>query len=318
MSEDANSMPESVPVEQILRDELEVGNVVLGTIGPIVGHLVASHDPTLFDDEIVASIRGMVAHISTQLLAATAEAGQFDDPQAYVDARKSELAGAMSADEALVRHCHALGMEWRLTKRLQARSNIDPVLSPMVQELVASSDATTASTAMSVIVAQARFAQHMQRMELPVAELPNDLRGRVFEVLRHTQHDLPGAVVDAAENEFARADSGGSRSERLSRLLESQDADERKALQVSHGGVALFLTALAELSGQSRDLATVSTSEAQLSRLALALRAGGLKPDQVEQQFLTVHPEVTLPEGFDTLRMDEAARILAGDTGAGA
>jgi hypothetical protein len=83
------------------------------------------------------------------------------------------------------------------------------------------------------------------------------------------------------------------------------------ALSISHAGVAIFASALSIASGQSRDMAVLSTNEAQLARLALALRAAGLKPAAVEEQFLSLHPEVALPEGFEQLGSDRAAAMLA-------
>ena len=73
----------------------------------------------------------------------------------------------------------------------------------------------------------------------------------------------------------------------------------------------MFLSALALASGQDRDTAVLATNEGQLARLALALRAAGLKPTAVEEQFVSLHPEVSLPDGFDSLGADRAAALLA-------
>ncbi|MFN5819360.1 MAG: hypothetical protein ACK44Y_02890, partial [Novosphingobium sp.] len=51
--------------------------------------------------------------------------------------------------------------------------------------------------------------------------------------------------------------------------------------------------------------------EGQLARLALALRAAGVRPENVEEQVLAIHPDVSLPEGFETLGADRAAALLA-------
>ena len=58
-----------------------------------------------------------------------------------------------------------------------------------------------------------------------------------------------------------------------------------------------------------------TTSQAQLPRLALALLASGTRPAAVEQQFVALHPEVTLPDGFEALSADRAAALLAGSGG---
>ena len=72
---------------------------------------------------------------------------------------------------------------------------------------------------------------------------------------------------------------------------------------------------MANQSNQDRDLAVVSTNDRQLARLALALRSAGLRPKEVEEQFLTIHPETTLPEGFELLRADRAGEMLAASGG---
>jgi hypothetical protein len=58
-------------------------------------------------------------------------------------------------------------------------------------------------------------------------------------------------------------------------------------------------------------LTVLATNEGQLSRLALALRATGMKPEAVEEQFAAIHPEVALPDGFELLGADRAAAVLA-------
>ena len=57
-----------------------------------------------------------------------------------------------------------------------------------------------------------------------------------------------------------------------------------------------------------------STGEGQLARLALSLRAAGLKPQAIEEQFLSLHPDALMPESFDVLSVDRAAAILAHST----
>jgi hypothetical protein len=61
-----------------------------------------------------------------------------------------------------------------MTQRLAERQRIDPVLSPLMQALVASSEAETSVQAMQALAAQA-LAQAMRRMQLPLHELPAEL-----------------------------------------------------------------------------------------------------------------------------------------------
>jgi hypothetical protein len=55
----------------------------------------------------------------------------------------------------------------------------------------------------------------------------------------------------------------------------------------------------------------LSFSDRQFARLALAMRAAGLKQPVVEEQFLYLHPEIELPAGFDRLTADRAAMLLS-------
>ena len=47
------------------------------------------------------------------------------------------------------------------------------------------------------------------------------------------------------------------------------------------------------------------------ARLALALRAAGLKQQAVEEQLLALHPQSAIPTGMESLGADRAAAILA-------
>ena len=97
----------------------------------------------------------------------------------------------------------------------------------------------------------------------------------------------------------------------MSRLVIGMGGGATAALAVSHAGVGLFLTALSLGSGQDRDLTALAAHEGQLARLALALRAAGVRPEGIEEQFLAIHPDVSLPEGFSSLGADRAAALLA-------
>ncbi|MCT2558698.1 hypothetical protein N0B51_06870 [Tsuneonella sp. YG55] len=313
MSEAVMMQSSEAPVEAVLRDELAQGDVVIGTIGPVLGHLLANHDHSLFSDEIVSRVRGMISDLARQVLLVEAQAAGATDPRARAERDCAQLTNRLLTDEKLVGHCHALSLEWQLTARLEKRSAIDPVLSPLLQALIASDDGPTAATAMAALAAQSRFAQTQRRMELPLAELPADLFHQVVAIWASGLVDSTGPDAAAATDALREAyDESASRLGLLSRLVTGMGAGARAALSVGHAGVALFLTALAAAARHDRDLAVISTNDRQLARLALSLRAAGLKPREVEEQFLHLHPDVALPEGFDQLRADRAAALLGG------
>ncbi len=300
------------PVEAILEKELALGDVVLGTIGPILGHLLANDDHSLFSDDIVARIRGMISSCARQLIAAQADAAETEEPDELVKVHAPELAESLTANPAFLTHCHALAIEWHLAERLQERNSIDPVLSPLVQALIASPDAATAANAMSYLTAQARFMQHQRRMELPLCELPGDLfHAAVLILATHAGEDAEETSKKAENRLREDFDEGKSRLGLLSRLIAAMGNGAMAALSVSHAGTSVFLTALAVASNQQRELTVISTNDRQLARLALAMRTAGLKPEAIEEQFALIHPEIVLPEGFETLRSDRAAAMLA-------
>lgn len=300
------------PVEDVLREQLAHGDIVLATIGPILGHLLANQDHSLFSDEIVARVRGMVSHIALQMLHAQGTAANTVDPDAFARALQDHLAERLMTHPPLMTHCHALALEWQLGMRLDGRNSIDPVLSPLMQALIASDDPGTANSAMTLLASQARFIQQQRRMELPIHELPGDLFHHALMIFRDGACEGAADASAEAETDLRGAyDEGASRLGLLSRLVINMGGGATAALSISHAGIAIFLSALAIASGQDRDIAAISTNDRQLARFALALRAAGLKPKDVEEQFLYIHPEVTLPESFDTLRMDRAAALLA-------
>lgn len=307
MSEAAINQGPGADIEDFLRGELAHADLVLESIAPVLGHLLANHDHSLFSDEIVSRVRAMTNGLARQVLAAGCD--EPDDVSAdTVDA----LAATIAENPALLTHCHALALEWQLAMRLEARAGIDPVLPPMVQALIASDDAATASTAMAFLAAQARFIQQQRRMELPLGELPADLFDAVLAAGRAC---AAGEVEDrACADERLRDgfDESASRTGLMSRLVSGLGGGVGAAISLAHAGVALFVSALAKATDQQRDLVVISTNDRQLARLALALRAAGLKPQAVAEQFAYLHPDVTLPEGFDILRADKAAALLAG------
>jgi len=298
-------------VEQVLREELVRGDAILASARPILRHLLANDDTALFSDEMIARIRGMMTHLASQLLFVQAEACGADDRAEYVAERQDELAQMLFEDTEFLAHAHGRTIEAQLAERLQGRSGIDSVLSPLVQELIAAKEGDMAALAMTVLAAQARFMQHHRRMELPLGELPGDLFHKALVLVRETAGD--DEVAEAVEQDLrAVYDESAGRLGLLARVVMAMGQKATRALAIDHAGVAIFATALAMASRQDRDLAVLSFVDRQFARLALSLRAAGLKQQAVEEQFLFLHPEVALPEGFDMLRADRALALLAG------
>ena len=319
-------------VKDVLRAELAYGDVMLGTVGPILGHLVLNHDHSLFTDAIIARVRGMLVDVAKQMLdieakhvpaqaapeADAREDTHLDDaPQPTAEEitaiRIENLVSAISGDSAFLEHCHALAIEFQVAERLKSRNSLDPVLTPLIQSFIASKDERVASTAMAALTAQARFMEQQRRMVLPLDQLPAHLSRHAIACWQ-AEHSVENAESAAAISAALRhtTNAENTRIMLFSDLLTGMGGGITAALSLPHAGVSMFISALAATSGLPREHATLVTNDRQMARLALSLKAAGLKARTIEEQFLYLHPEIELPEDFDTMRPEEARALLAG------
>lgn len=294
--------------EVALRRGLARGDVVIESIAPVLRHLLTSEELSIFADDVIATVRGMVDDIARQLLGAAlqghSDADHHPDP-AQVDA----LAQLLIGQDEILGHVHCVAIEAQLSARLEARLGLDPVLSPLLQALIGANAAEVSSAAMSLLAAQARFVQNCRRMQLPLGELPGD----VLHVALLTMEDLPGSSNHelAASTIRAGYDESLSRLGLVSRLVTALGGGVMAALSISHAGAAIFLTALAHTAGQERDAVVLATHETQVARLALMLSVAGLKPVKIAEQIEALHPDADLRHSSDALTPDQAAMLLA-------
>lgn len=299
-------------MENALRAELAHGDAMIESVAPILRHLIANEEHSLFGDNVIAAVRGMMRDLAVQLLETVVTGA--NNREALDPARLTRLTQALIENNGLLTHIHALALETQLTNRLEARLSLDPVLSPLLQALIASSDPDTAAAGMALLASQARFVQGQRRMQLPLAELPGDLLHAVLLTLRaQAVDDADWQMNVAAADQAIRGsfDEGRSRLGLIARLIAGMGAGATAALAVGHAGAAIFLSALGIAARQDRDMAALATNESQSARLLLALRAAGLKSGEIEEQFAALHPELAMPEGGDQIGVDQAAAILA-------
>lgn len=312
MMDSAAQFQSAETVEAALLGELNHGDSVLATVTPIMRHLLDGGGGTIFADVVIAGVRGMAADLARQLLDARSQAAGISERNEHPAAQLSELCAALTINPVLVSHCHALALEWKLAQQLHARLSLDPVLSPLLQSEMASADSETATLAMRFLAAQARFCQEQRRMQLPLLELPGDLLHGALIALRTVSSPDLDTLAEQAEAALRQAyDEARSRLGLAARLVSGLPEGGLAALSLGHAGTALFLTALSLGSRQDRGIVALATDDSQLARLALALRACGLKQAPVEEQFLTLHPDIALPEGFEQIGPDRAAAMLA-------
>ncbi|AOL23451.1 hypothetical protein Ga0102493_112436 [Erythrobacter litoralis] len=302
-------------VEGLLREELARGDRSLRGVAPVLAHMLASPGNAMVTDAIVARVRGMLEHLARQLLAAERAERMGDaargsaDPPEDVDA----LAAWLASDHVVLGHSYVLAMESHLAERLERRASVDPVLSPLLQELIASEKPATAELAMATLAAQSRFIQSQRRMDMPLAELPAELFLSVIECWQNAAsesngEDVPRGAVDRLKRSY---DEGASRGGLLARLVSAMGNGAVAALELEHAGLALFATALASRTRQPRDNAVIACHESQAARLALAFRAAGMDAAAIERQFLVLEPGISVPEVIGKLAPDRAQAILA-------
>lgn len=293
-----------------LRDALLQGDAMLAGIGPILGHLLSAPDHSLFSDEIVARVRGMLSDLARQILRLQAEATGERGSDAFAERHGAALADHFQTCPALLSHCHALALEWQLTDRLKAQAGLDPVLSPLFQRLIGASDSASSSAAMAALAAQARFVQGQRRMELALAELPVDLLHETLVAWRGYCGETGSDAVARAETRIRQSyDESAGRLALFARLVSGPKGQE--ALVIEEAGAALFFSALAARSGQSRELAVLSSHERQAVRLALGLRAAGLEPERIDEVLLSLHPSAAPLAGLEEIEQVEARDLLA-------
>ncbi|WP_271077753.1 hypothetical protein [Aurantiacibacter sp. MUD61] len=310
MSEQNSSGSSASAVEKTLQRELAHGDVIIATAPPILRHLLANVDHALFSDEVIATIRGMMLHLAQQMLANLVDVRGINNRTEFIEENLDEIALALLDETDFLSHAHAITIEAKLASNLSRRSGIDAVLSPLLQELAASTDEAVAAGAMHALAAQARFMQQQGRMELPIYELPHDLFERAMQIFReHTAEH--GESAASAEKAMCDAyDPDQRRVAQFIRLISAMQHRANRALAVDHAGLSIFVTAVSMAADRKRDTVIMSLGENQCARLALSLRAAGLSQSAVEEQFLYLHPEITLPDGFDTIRADRAAAML--------
>lgn len=306
-------------IEAVLHAGLTESDRVADNNSAILRHLLRSDDHSVFSDEVIARVGGMLADIARQLVVALAEAAEHPDPRAWASEVSGELVSALSADQVLLSHLHALALEFQLANRLEAERALDPVLSPLLQSQIASPVPQAATVAMQFLSAQARFCQSLRRMELPLGELPGELFDAAMRTLGALAEDddaARGAAARAQDILLTRHDERRSRVGLAAHLLAQMGGDAAGALSLEDAGVALFLSALALGTRLDRDAAMMATTDSQMPRFVLQLAACGMKGEAIAAQFATLHPDMALPAGMDGLNADMAAALLAAASGA--
>lgn len=307
MGEDTLDLAADDAVEAILRDELARENRAATAVVPVLRHLLASDAQALVSDAVLARVRGMIGDCAAQMLTAMNGRGTALPEQATQD----HFAEALLSEPALLTFCHTLATESLLAERFQQRHAIDPVLSPLLQELIASDDPTIAALAMTTLAAQSRFMQSQRRMELPLGELPAELFHAVIALgFASAPDDCARAGLEQLQHDY---DEAASRLGLLARLVAAMRRGVVATLALDHAGLALFASGLAAQTRLSRDAGVLACHEGQGARLALTLRSAGVPLPMIERQFLLVEPAAPMPRAMAALPAERATALLGPD-----
>ena len=297
------------PIESVLRDELARADRALSGIAPVLGHVLVGSGHSLVNDAVVARVRGMLNDVSRQLVARLSE--PVGGEEAFSAPLAAKVAEQLAQDTPMLSYLHALAMEGLLTEKLDRRAAIDPVLSPLFQELIASQDALTGELAMQALTAQARFTQAQRRMQLPLLDLSPAALERALRIwVRATPVESEASATGQMRELKGEYDEAQSRTGLIARLVSSMRGGVVAALELEHAGFALFVSAFAQQSGQSRERAILACHEQQSTRLAVGLRAANLKTSAIERQFLSLDIPIELPRDLEALAPDVAAAML--------
>lgn len=300
-----------------MRRDLGAASRAIAETAPVLRYLLQHHANPLLSDVVVARVQGLLTDLARQLADTIPASAWPDEPSrtAFGD----DLCNALADTPALLCHAHALALEWQLVENMEVRLGLDIALPPLLQARVGSPDAVISGTASVLLAAQARFAQAMRRMELPLMELPADLFRICLNTMRALGEDREGTAAYATAAESAlreRYDERRTRLGLIERVIIKLDAEAVQALSLEHAGVAIFLTAVAIGSGQDRSGATFAVVDPDVLRFALSLTACGLNSGEVAAQLLAVHPQASIPHGLDLIAPDHALDLLAASNAA--
>ncbi len=300
---------ESTVVDVLLREELARGNRARASVAPVFAHFLDADGPSLFSDAIIASLRGQIDHLARQLLGQTIAGYTVEMPKSGAH---QALWDRLAGDASIIDHLYSVALEGLIAKNLELNAAIDPVLSPLLQELIASDNSAIAELAMSVLAAQSRFCLCQRRMEVPLGELPHEVFASALE-------HVDAAAIEASAQVDTRGlaalkrdyDEGTNRIGLFARLASAMRGGAVAGLDLAHAGLALFASSSSALLSLEREHAVFACHEGQSVRLALMLKAAGLSEEAVERQIVLLGCTQPIPTGFGEMTQAHAQDVLA-------
>lgn len=262
-------------------------------------------DRGLFNDELIARSRGLLLHLAQQL--AGAELGQVagEAPTNSTDA----ILAALMTEPRLLAYCHALCLEYQLTTRLAREADLDPLLPRLLQEMIASTDEITSNNAASCLAAQMRHLGALERMRLPLEQLPADLL-RVALAIGRTASATP-EIADAVEQGVrTRYHEEATRHALFKHLVNRPEYPDKRGWQLEKAGTGLFLAAFAERAELEWVDAASLLPEGQQASFALEALSSGCTRKALSRNLILLHNQAAMPV-ISVLASAGPAQLLA-------
>lgn len=251
---------------------------------------IGMSDRCLFNDELIARSRGLLLHLAQQLAGAELAQDAGNAPTNSTDA----ILAALMTEPRLLAYCHALCLEHQLTTRLAHEADLDPLLPRLLQEMIASVDETTSTAAASCLAAQMRHLGAMERMRLPLDELPADLLGVALTIGRtvSANTDVADAVEQGVRTSYREE---ATRHALLKHLVNRPEYPDKRGWQLEKAGTGLFLAALAERAElEWVDAASLLSGDGQ-ARLALEMLSSGCPRKALSRNLILLHNQAAMP-----------------------
>ncbi len=294
-------------LEASLRADLAGDDRALSGVVPVLSHVLANPGEPMVSDDIVARMRGLMANVAQQLLASG------DNADAPSPDEITSLSVALVRNGSVVTHFYALAFEGVLSEQLAQSQGLDPVMSPLIRELIGSKDKPVAEMAMALMASQARFIESQKRSHISLFELPPELFDDVLASAKAWAKQQIRPLAKGLDAQLrAQYDEGATRVGLLSRLINLLGASGELVCEMETAGPAVFCSAIAGETRQPRELIVLSCQPQQSLRLALALKACGISSESIVRQFEFIGSEVALPAGFEEWDNDSAADVLIG------
>ena len=294
----------------ILREALMREDTSLRQVGPILSHLLTVSDRALFNDRVLATVRGMASDLAGQVLAF--EAGiRGQTASKYVRQHEGQTTAMLLRHDAFVRFAHMLALETQFLDRVEREAGLDPAMPPLTEALATASDSTLSEQARQLIAAQMRFLKQARPMSLPMGELPAELLHDILALWRSSASERGIEITDRQMQDIIKPfDEAKSRLSLLDRMLFELNGASNTPVKLGQGGGSLFLSDVANRTGSSRADVALATTEDQYARLVLLLKAGGYPRAAIEEQLLIIHPGLKVSRDLIEIAVHEAQLLL--------